>query len=75
MVLSNVKDVSMKAYRKGTSRLKPLVFSIPWRDIPLDAGTWILEFEKEGYWKSFQIVTIKGGKKPVVVHAHMRKKH
>ncbi|MHC4600245.1 MAG: serine/threonine protein kinase, partial [Planctomycetota bacterium] len=74
MVLSNVKDVSMKAYRKGTSRLKPLVFSIPWRDIPLDAGTWHLEFEKVGYWKSIRIVTIKGGKRPVVVHAHMRKK-
>jgi hypothetical protein len=74
MVLSNVKDVSMKAYRKGTSRMKPLVFSIPWRDIPLEAGRWNLEFEKEGYWKSIRIVTIRGGRKPVVVHAHMRKK-
>jgi hypothetical protein len=72
-VMSNVKDVTMKAYLKGRSRMKPLVFSIPWRDITLEAGRWTLEFEKEGYWKTIRIMNIKKGSRRVL-HVSLRKR-
>ncbi|MHC4781212.1 MAG: hypothetical protein ACYTFG_21770, partial [Planctomycetota bacterium] len=72
-VLSNVKDVSMKAYRRGTSSRKPLVFSVPWNNITLEAGEWVLQFEKSGYWKTMRIIRVKKDSR-IIVHANMRKR-
>jgi hypothetical protein len=74
-VLSRVKGVTMKATMRGDAGRgrKPIVFSIPWRNISLDAGSWYLEFEKEGYWKSFRMARIRGGK-TTYVHVSLTKR-
>jgi hypothetical protein len=74
-VISNVKDVRMKAVRKGLTRGKreTIVFSVPEKNIQMSAGMWTLTFEKEGYWKSFRVLRLQGGGR-AFVHIHMRKR-
>ena len=73
--MSRLKDVTMKATLRGEAGRgkKPIVFSVPTRDIILEAGSWYLEFEKEGYWKSFRMIRIRGGKS-AFVNIHMTKR-
>ena len=74
-VLSRLKGVTMKATMRGEAGRgrKPIVFSVPWRNISLEAGSWYLEFEKEGYWKSFRMVRIRGSK-IAYVNVHLTKR-